>query len=98
MTSSIDRSVSERVFSNQIYQRTGAELKAMLHRQDEVDPYIKVRKSSIKNLAKWAARRQVDQRLEYREPQSSFAEAFWNGYLQALNEVLLMEKANGDSK
>ena len=92
MTSSINRASSERVFSNNLYEKTGAELKALMHRQNEIDPYIKVRKSSVKSLMSWAKTRQREQRLEYREPQASFADAFWNGYNTALNEVLEMDQ------
>tara|TARA_B100000925_G_scaffold282100_1_gene254604 strand:- start:2494 stop:2775 length:282 start_codon:yes stop_codon:yes gene_type:complete len=93
MTSSIDRSASERVFSNQSYKKTGEELKALIHRQNEVDPYIRVRKSSVKSLRSWATHRQAEQRRELNEPQASYAEAFWNGYITALDEVLEMEKS-----
>jgi hypothetical protein len=93
MTSSIDRSASERIFSNQSYEKTGEELKALIHRQNEVDPYIKVRKSSIKRLRNWATQRQAEQRRELREPQASYAEVSWNGYILALDHVFEMEDA-----
>ena len=93
MTSSIDRSASERIFSNQNYLRTGEELKALIHRQNEVDPYLRVRKSSIKSLRSWATHRQAEQQRELREPQASYAAAFWNGYVTAIDEILEMENS-----
>ena len=88
---STDRSASERVFSNHV-PKTGSELKAMMHRpQSEADPNIKVRRSSVLSLRTWATYRQAEQRRELQEPQASYAEAFWNGYITALDEVLSME-------
>ena len=92
MTSSIDRASSERVFSNHLYEKTGAELKALIHKQNEVDPHLRVRKSNITSLRRWATHRQAEQRRELREPQASYAEAFWNGYITALDEVLEMDR------
>lgn len=92
MTSPIDRSASERVFTNQWSSKTASELKALMHKpQAEVDPYIRVRRSSIVSLKSWAQHRKLDQQNELSEPQASFAAASWDGFMRAIDEVLEME-------
>jgi len=87
-----DRSASERMFTNHCSIKTGAELKQLMHRpQAEVDPYIRVRKSSIVSLKSWAEHRQHEDWHALEGADAEFKNAFWLGFIRSINEILDME-------
>ena len=76
MTSQSDRSSMERVFTNQ-FPKTGAELKALM--QEKSDPLLRVPRSGVNGLRRWAVQRRAEDMHEYE---------FWSGYIKAIDEIL----------
>lgn len=94
-----DRSASERVFTNQTNIKTGAELKKLMHTpESESDPLVNVRRNSLVSLKNWAEHRKFESKFEFDEPQASYEESKWSGFIQAIDEIFEMELSNGRRK
>lgn len=99
MTTANNRSASERVFSNRCNFKTGAELKKLMHMpESEADPPVNVRRNSLVSLRNWAEQRKFESKYELQEPQASYEESRWCGFIAAIDEIFQMEVSNGRPK
>ena len=93
MLTTQDRSAFERQWSTQATPQPApksvVDLKDLFHKPD--DPNLDVRKSSITSLMRWAHCRQMEALKEFRGQDRDYQAMYWDGYKQAINEILDME-------
>jgi hypothetical protein len=68
---------------------TRADLKKIFHEPD--DSNLEVQRNSIRSLLSWATARQKSAWSEFKGQDREFQAIYWDGYKQAISEILNME-------